>query len=255
MGVREGSGVSQHGRPTDEQDIARRLQHSLLPGTPPGGDGLEVEVIYRPAEAGLEVGGDWYDAFWLDDGDRAGLVVGDVVGRGIDAAATMGQLRSAVRALAATGLGPAGLLSALDGYARRHDVGQMATLIYAELSLSRRRLCLACAGHPPPLLVPLEDDPFLIWAGRSLPLDAHGLGSGARAQEEVAVPAGSTLLFYTDGLVESRSRPLDTGLERLVEVARGHPGEPPRMLAQAILDGVRDVEHPDDVCLLAVRVG
>ena len=116
-----------------EQDTAQQLSRSLLSGSLPTAPGLELEVAYHPAEAGLEVGGDWYDAFWLDEGATIGLVIGDVVGRGIGAAATMGQLRSAVRALASTGLGPGRLIDALDAYAHRHDVGRMTTLICAEL--------------------------------------------------------------------------------------------------------------------------
>ena len=89
-----------------EQEIAQLLQRSLLSGEPATSAALAVDVVYRPAQAGLEVGGDWYDAFWLDDEQTVGLVVGDVVGRGIEAAAVMGQLRSAIRALASTGLAP-----------------------------------------------------------------------------------------------------------------------------------------------------
>lgn len=100
-----------------EQEIAQQLQRSLLSGVLPSGPRLEVDFAYRPAVKGLEVGGDWYDAFWLDEGETAALVVGDVVGRGIEAAASMGGLRSAVRALASTGLAPGELLA--DGFRRR----------------------------------------------------------------------------------------------------------------------------------------
>jgi phosphoserine phosphatase RsbU/P len=97
-----------------EREIVEQLQESLLAGDLPHAPGLEIEAFYQAAVAGLDVGGDWYDAFWLDEGRRVALVVGDVVGRGIGAAATMGQLRSAIRGLASTGLRPGPLLDALD---------------------------------------------------------------------------------------------------------------------------------------------
>ena len=118
-----------------EQEVALELQRSLLAGTLLEGEGFELGVAYVPADRGLEIGGDWYDAFWLEPGERVGLVVGDVVGRGLTAAATMGQLRSAVRALASTGFEPGALLEALSEFSRRHAVGQMATVAYAEVDV------------------------------------------------------------------------------------------------------------------------
>ena len=137
-----------------EQEIARHLQRNMLSGRLPASPSVELEVAYRPAEEGLEVGGDWYDAFWLDEPTKMGLVVGDVVGRGIEAAATMGQLRSAVRALASSDPGPARLLDGLELYVQRYGVGQMATVVYAELEPVARRVRYVCAGHPPPAVLP-----------------------------------------------------------------------------------------------------
>jgi phosphoserine phosphatase RsbU/P len=238
-----------------EQEIARELQRGMLSGALPEADGLEVDVAYRPGVAGLEVGGDWYDAFWLDDGETIGLVVGDVVGRGIGAAATMGQLRSAVRALASTGLGPAALVTALDGYARRHGVGRMTTLVYAQLQLVTRRLRYAVAGHPPPLLVTAGEDPSFVWDGRSLPLDAHRVAARARDEAVRVLTPGSTVLLYTDGLVESRSRPLDEGMDRLLDAVAARRDAPVAGLVAAVVRALHDAEHTDDVCLLAARVG
>ncbi|HEY2438354.1 MAG TPA: SpoIIE family protein phosphatase, partial [Solirubrobacteraceae bacterium] len=128
-----------------EHEIAQQLQRSLLAGELPRSRALGLEIFYSSAVRGTEVGGDWYDAFWVVDQRTVGLVVGDVVGRGITAAATMGQLRSALRALASTGLSPAATLAALEEYSRRHDVGQMTTLVYAQLDLDSGLLRFACA--------------------------------------------------------------------------------------------------------------
>ena len=235
-----------------EQEIAQHLQRSMLSGTLPAAPKLELDVAYRPAEEGLEVGGDWYDAFWLDDGMTVGLVVGDVVGRGIDAAATMGQLRSAVRALASTGLGPARLLDRLEAYVERHDVGRMATLVYAELDLSGGRLRYACAGHPPPAILAPGDEPWFAWEGRSLPLDALVTPEEPRAEATFVLDAGTALLLYTDGLIERRSSNVAEGLERLLRELSSRREEPG--LANAVVSALEDREHPDDVCVLLARL-
>ncbi len=238
-----------------EQDVAQRLQRSLLAGALPTAPGLEVDVLYRPAERGLEVGGDWFDAFWVRDGDTVALVVGDVVGRGIEAAATMGQLRSAVRALASTGLGPAALLGALDAYAQRHGIGQMTTLVCAELDVPSRRLRYSCAGHPPPLLVPADGAPGLLWEGRSPPLYAHAAPGAARPEAEVTLDAGTTVLLYTDGLIERRAAPLSVQLDRLVAAAGDRRGARVAELTAGLARAFHDPADPDDVCLLGARVG
>jgi PAS domain S-box-containing protein len=234
-----------------EREIAQQLQRSLLSGELPEAPGLELAVAYAPVERGTEVGGDWYDAFWIDEGRRIALVVGDVVGRGIEASAVMGQLRSATRALAATGMHPASLLTALDEYARRHAVGAMSTLVYAELTLATGELCLASAGHPPPLVRDSEGAVTFVWEGRSPPLDAT-LGLVARNDAKLQLPARATLVLYTDGLVEHPSRPLDDGMERLAAELAGDGGGD---LAAFTQTAVRSLdEQLDDVCLVAVRL-
>ncbi|HEY8583251.1 MAG TPA: SpoIIE family protein phosphatase [Capillimicrobium sp.] len=235
-----------------EQQVSRRLQTSLLAGDLVGSDALDLDVAYRPAERGLQVGGDWYDAFWIEDGASVGLVVGDVVGRGIEAAATMGQLRSAVRALAASGHGPAALLEALDAYARRHAVGRMTTLVYAELRLAERELRYACAGHPPPALARPGERPTLLWEGRSLPLDTFA--PRARSEAAMTLPAGATIVLYTDGLIERPSRPLAAGLEQLLDEVAAHGERPARALVANVVARLGAGEHADDMCVLAARV-
>lgn len=236
-----------------EHEIAHRLQRSMLSGSLSEPHGCELDVVYRPGASGMEIGGDWYDAFWLDDGETIGLVVGDVVGRGLDAAATMGQLRSAVRALASTDLRPGALLERLDEYARRHDIGKMCTLVYAELSLAEGALRFASAGHPPPLLAAPGDEPRFAWGGRSTPLDAFGAGT---QRDEATEPllAGGMVLLYTDGLVEQRSRPLDDGMERLCRAVAAHRAEAlPAILGHAV-DAAPESQHADDICALAARL-
>jgi PAS domain S-box-containing protein len=235
-----------------EHEIAAQLQRALLGGELPQDPSLELGVVYRPAVDGLEVGGDWYDAFRLSDGCVA-LVVGDVVGRGIDAATTMGQLRSAVRALAATGLPPGALLEALDGYARRHAIGQMTTLTYARLDLETGELTIASAGHLPPALAEPGRDPAFLWGGRSTPLDAT-LEPGGRPQATVRLAPGSTLVLFTDGLIERVDRPLQTGLDGLLAEMDHRRGLPASELAEDLTRTMlAERRTSDDVCLVALR--
>jgi sigma-B regulation protein RsbU (phosphoserine phosphatase) len=236
-----------------EHEIGQHLQRSMLSGALPSPDGGELDVLYRPAESGMEVGGDWFDAFWIDDGRTIALVVGDVVGHGIDAAATMGQLRSAVRALASTGLRPGALLERLDGYASRHDVGKMCTLVYAELSLATGRLLFASAGHPPPLLAVPGQQPGFAWGGRSTPLDSY-VSEVTRAEATESLPPGGMVLLYTDGLVEQRSRPFDDGMERLRSAVGAYGSDAVSTLLGRLARELPDTEHGDDVCALAARL-
>ena len=126
------------------------MQQSLLAGEPPGDERFSVAALYRPSGQTLEVGGDWHDAFMLDGG-RVGLVVGDVVGRGLAAATTMGQLRSAMRALAMTGVGPRAVLDQLDTFVEPLEAAQSATLVYAEVDADSGVVTVAAAGHLPPV--------------------------------------------------------------------------------------------------------
>jgi sigma-B regulation protein RsbU (phosphoserine phosphatase) len=235
-----------------EHAVAAELQRGLLAGELPWDPTLDLAVIYRPAVAGLEVGGDWFDAFWLGE-RRIGVVVGDVVGRGIVAATTMGQLRSAVRALASTGLAPGPLLDALDGYARRHEVGQMTTLAYAELDLDSGRLTLACAGHPPPAVAMPDGPSSFLWDGRSTPLDASAAPS-PRPQASVTLAPGATVLLFTDGLFERVDRPLQAGLDLVLAELERHRREPAQSLADAVTTAaLAGRRTSDDVCVLALR--
>jgi PAS domain S-box-containing protein len=236
-----------------ERAIAHELERSLLAGEPPVDPRIELDVAYHPATLGLEVGGDWFDAFWLRSGRELAVVVGDVVGHGIASATTMGQLRSAARALAGVGLGPARLLEALDGYVRRHDVGLMATVAYAQLDLQTGVLRYACAGHPPPAIVAPGADPRFAWDGRSAPLAAVADGQ-ARTDAELALEPGSLLLLFTDGLFERRDRPLDDGLEQLLRLAAACRNDALGEVTRALVADMVDDRRRDDVCLLALRL-
>jgi serine/threonine-protein kinase RsbW len=233
-----------------ERSVAHALQHSLLAQDLPEDPRLVLAPRYRSGVASLEVGGDWYDAFELPPG-RIGLCVGDVVARGLEAATTMGQLRTALRALAAAELGPAGVLARLDAFAEQVPRGRMATVAYAELDLDSGVLRYACAGHPPPLLVDPGGNAKLLDQGRSAPL---GAATAERPEAEIRVAPGSRLLFYTDGLIDRRGRSLERGFAQLVEEAgRRRAAAPPR-LADALL-ALLPEQPQDDVCLLAVGFG
>ena len=238
---------------TRERDVALVLQRSLLSGALPDSERVSVEVVYRSAERSLEVGGDWYDAFWLEGQRSVSVVVGDVVGSGLDAAAAMGQLRSAVRAFAAMGLGPGAVLEALERYAQRHGVGRLATVAYAELDVETGRVRYACAGHPPPAVVERDGRARLLWEGRSVPLDAN-LAPSSRPDATVDLAVGGVLMLYTDGLVERRDRTLRAGFDALLGALQRLHDEARPKLCEAVVDELRHGGRRDDVCALAVHL-
>jgi serine/threonine-protein kinase RsbW len=235
-----------------ERDSALTLQRSLLAGDPPRHPRCELVTRYRPAVEWLEVGGDWYDAFDVGD-DRIGVVVGDVVGRGIRAASTMGQMRSALRAVAGGGVGPARLLEQLDVFVERMPDGQLTTLAYVEVEPAARLIRLACAGHPPPILLTAgAAEP--IWSGRSLPLGPWGRDM-PRTQEELVLPPGARLLLYSDGLVERPGERIDAGIARLVRAMVERAAEPlPEMVDGMLAALLGDGPSHDDVCVLALAI-
>ncbi|HET7397574.1 MAG TPA: SpoIIE family protein phosphatase [Intrasporangium sp.] len=229
--------------------VAHELQHALLDVEPPVDDRFTVAAAYRPGVEMLSIGGDWYDVF--GDGDRLlHLGVGDVVGRGLTAATAMGQLRTAVRVLAGPDLGPADLLARLDGFVDRVDAAQMATLAYAELDLGTGVVRFACAGHPPPVLLPSDGPPRLLWQGRSAPLGAY-LDPHVREEGHLQLAPGDRLLLYTDGLVERRDRDWDEGLHLLVAAATAAQAAPPAEAVRSLMAALLEDESArDDVCVL-----
>jgi hypothetical protein len=230
--------------------VALRLQLSLLPENVPDVAGADVAVRYRPGTAGLEVGGDWYDVVDLGDG-RAGVSVGDIVGRGLNAAVVMGRLRSAVSALAVTGGGPASVLRGLERFVQRTDATPFATIAYAEVDARAGRVRYGCAGHPPPLVVGPGRSARFLGAARGTPLGTFAGLPYDEAEEEL--PPGAALVLYTDGLVERRDEAIDRSLERLRALAAEHAGESATELADALLGALAGAPE-DDVAILCLRV-
>jgi serine phosphatase RsbU (regulator of sigma subunit)/anti-sigma regulatory factor (Ser/Thr protein kinase) len=234
-----------------EQTIAETLQRSVLPASLPELPGIQLAGRYLPGTAQLEVGGDWYDAIHLQNG-RLALVVGDVVGKGVGAAATMGQLRNAIRAFSLDHLKPTSILARLTRLADEVIETSFATLVYAELDPETGVCRYASAGHPPPLAVHLDGSAEFLDAGRGLPLGT-GLPSSYR-QGVAELPQGALLLFYTDGLIERRGQVLDEGLERLRRAATTGPWDPEALVDHVIEQLIGRDERRDDVVLLAVRL-
>ena len=233
------------------REVADLLQRSLLQGGITKGQGFVVETRYRPAFETLEVGGDWYDSFLLADGVTLAISVGDVVGRGIRAACAMGQLRSALRALAGSGIGPGRLLDQLDSFVERLPDAQLATVAYAEINPSNGEVRYACAGHMPPLVVHDAGNTEVLWGGRSTPLGAIP-GIPPRPEAETMLHDASRLLLYTDGLIERRGRTLERGLTLLTEAAVRRHDDPLAVMADSMMaELLADEDVRDDVCLLA----
>jgi serine phosphatase RsbU (regulator of sigma subunit)/anti-sigma regulatory factor (Ser/Thr protein kinase) len=234
-----------------EQRIAETLQQSVLPASLPAVPGVQLAGRYLPGTAELEVGGDWYDAIVLANG-RFGLVVGDVVGKGVRAAATMGQLRNAIRAFSLDRLKPATTLGRLSRLAEEVIETSFATVVYAELDPETGVCRYASAGHPPPLVATLDGRVEYLHGGRGLPL---GTGTSTSYRQAVAeLPHGSVLLFYTDGLIERRGRSLDEGLERLRAAVANGPRDPERLAEHVLEHLIGDEDRRDDVVLLAARL-
>jgi PAS domain S-box-containing protein len=232
-----------------EHRIAETLQRSLLPERLPTIDGVAMAARYLPAGRGAAIGGDWYDALELRDG-RVALVVGDVVGHGLRAAATMGQLRNACRAYALVEASPAEVVARLNRLVATSGEDAMATVLYLVLDRETGELTFTSAGHPPPLILSRHGPRFLE-GGRSVPV---GAADPAIFREETeTLPPGASLLLYTDGLVERRDIALQDRLGQLKAAASAAGGELEDICDQ-VLRGVLGSQDPvDDVALLAVR--
>lgn len=245
-------------RYTREHITAVTLQRSLLPGVLPELSALEVGHRYLPAKAG--VGGDWYDVIPLP-GARVALVVGDVVGHGLHAAATMGRLRTAVHNFAALDLPPDELLAHLDELITRIDRDATvegntdaitgATCLYAVYDPVSGRCVLARAGHPGPALISPDGSVTFPDVPVSPPL---GVGAGLPVETaELQLAADSRLVLYTDGLIEARGRDIDTGLGMLREALARTDGATPDETCRTVLDAMLRTRSSDDVALLVAR--
>ncbi|MBN6051880.1 SpoIIE family protein phosphatase, partial [Nonomuraea sp. RK-328] len=237
-----------------QRRVAETMQRHLLPHLP-SVPGLEMSASYRPAPRASQVGGDWYDSFVLPDGATA-LVIGDVVGHDLDAAAGMAQVCNMLRAYAGAGQDPPSVIvDRLDQAVARMAETTMATAVLARLEHRDDggwRLHWTNAGHPPPLLVERDGRTRFLEAGHGLLL-----GTGiptVRVDAAADLPPRSTLVLYTDGLIESPTRSLDEGMARLSRHAASLAHRPVASLGDVLIDRVRPADNDDDVALLTVRI-
>ncbi|SBT90962.1 GAF domain-containing protein [Streptomyces sp. DI166] len=260
LGGRAAMCIDNARRFTREHNTALTLQRSLLPRGRPEQSAVEVAYRYLPAQAA--VGGDWFDVVPLS-GARVALVVGDVVGHGLHAAATMGRLRTAVHNFCALDLPPDEVLTHLDDLVGRLDRGEGwalekssaeswsigATCLFAVYDPVSRRCTLTRAGHPLPAVVAPDGTVDFVDLPSGPPL---GLGGMPFETAELELAEGSQLVLYTDGLVEDRHRDIDAGLARLRAVL-AHPGRGPEDTCEAVLDALLPARPGDDVALLVAR--
>ncbi len=231
----------------EQRDIAQTLQHALLPEKLPERPGLEISARYEAGVEGVDIGGDWYDLIALRD-ERLLLVVGDVSGRGLRAAATMASLRFAIHAYTAEGDSPTTFLPKLSSLLNLSSDRQLATILCAEVDVAGRRVSFTNAGHLPPLLIG-HDAVHYVESQIGLPIGVDR--DFAYSPTTVTVPSGATLLVFTDGLVERRGESIDAGLERLRSHVVGN-GAPLDDLLGRILHDVRD-DASDDTAIAAIR--
>ncbi|WP_435835098.1 SpoIIE family protein phosphatase [Streptomyces albus] len=236
-----------------QHDIALTLQRSMLPTTATTSDRLRVASRYQPAGAHNEIGGDWFDVLELGDGCTA-LVVGDVMGSGINAAATMGRLRTATQTLTRLALCPSEVLRHLDGITTDLDP-HFATCLYAVHDPARHHCRIASAGHLPPVLVPARGEPRLVEPPTGAPL---GTGVHSYGTVTVGLEPGDRLVLYTDGLVETRHDDIGDRLQALLRTLRDEPS-PDRCTVEGLERTcdhlLRTLRHPgnhDDVALLVM---
>lgn len=237
-----------------QRKVAETMQRHLLPQLP-SIPGLQMAARYLPAPDDSQVGGDWYDAFTLADGTTA-LAIGDVVGHDLDAAAGMAQIRSMLRAYAWSHREPpSAIVTRLDGSTSLAGVS-MVTLIFGVMDKAADgawRLSWTNAGHPPPLLITHDGQARYLTDGHGLLLSTNL--TPVRSDARVTLPPRSTLVLYTDGLVESRRRPIDDGLERLRRHAASLAHRPLAAFTDLLIDRTRltDDKNDDDVAVLALR--
>ena len=234
-----------------EHEVATKLQDSMLPSSLPSFAGLVSASRYRAGHRQLEVGGDWYDLVARDDG-RVAIMVGDVVGRGLPAAAAMGQLRSALSALALSGSSPAAILQRLESFAESVTGAAFASVCLAIIDITTGDLVYACAGHPPPLVIRESGVGEYLWNGRSAPLCAFG--RKRRENGHARLESGSRLVLYTDGLIERRHSSLDAGFDHLAEAASSGADLPIEPFLDGLLEAMLVGEvASDDIALLCVE--
>ncbi|MFI2425662.1 SpoIIE family protein phosphatase [Streptomyces sp. NPDC018955] len=244
--------VTQHDVLQAERSLVARLQNALLPLPERVVDlaGLRVEVAYLPAQAGIHVGGDWFSAIELPDGDAL-FVVGDVAGHGVDAVATMAQLRFTAKGMVITGSSLTGALARLNTLLlHSRDSHGTATMVLARYRPAQRRLVWAQAGHTPPLLL---RDGEVTYLRRPSGMLLGGAAGPHFEEAECLLEPGDRVLLYTDGLVERPPENIDVGLARLAAAVAAHPDDEAGSLG-VLLETMLEDERRDDVCVLDIRV-
>ena len=237
-----------------QREVAVTLQRSLLPRRLPEVPRLRLASRYLPGADGTEVGGDFYDAVALP-ADRVGLTVGDVMGRGVRAAAVMGQLRASLRGYALENHPPQDVLARVDALVQALEDGELVTALYGVLEPGTGALTIASAGHPAPVVVRRDGEVTGVELDPGPPL---GVASRSFGVADVRLEPGDTLLLFTDGLVEDRSLPVYEGIEKLraglAADARARSGCPDAVCAAALEVMGRGPSHDDDIALLAVTL-
>ncbi|MFF8280525.1 SpoIIE family protein phosphatase [Streptomyces lateritius] len=231
------------------RETAVTLQRSLLPQELEQPDDLRIAATYQPGGTDAAVGGDWYDVITLGAG-RTALVIGDVMGRGVRAAAVMGQLRTAVRAYARLDLPPHEVLQLLDGLAAEIDASQIATCVYAVHDPNEGKLVYASAGHLPILV---RDEDGSVRRAEDPTGPPLGTGGWLHTSGTIALPPGSTAVLYTDGLVERRREDIDEGVAALERALSGALGTPQVVCDRLLRSLGVTAEHDDDVAVLVVQ--
>lgn len=234
----------------EERAMSTMLQTSLLPDGLPRLPGFQLASRYEPGTEGTQAGGDWFDAVPMPDGSLA-LTVGDVVGRGAAAAAVMGQLRIALRAFLSEGHGPAAALSRLNRLASGITGARATTAVCARIDPARGEVRIACAGHPPPILLRPAGS-VVVSEGRG-PLLAV-FPEAVFQEARVPMGPGDTLVLFSDGLFERRGIPIEVGLGRLLDVASAGAANAARIVERLFGAVEPDGEHSDDVAVLAARI-
>ncbi|MDQ0991721.1 SpoIIE family protein phosphatase [Streptomyces sp. V3I7] len=232
-----------------QRETAVTLQRSLLPQELEQPDDLRIAATYQPGGTEAAVGGDWYDVITLGGG-RTALVIGDVMGRGVRAAAVMGQLRTAVRAYARLDLPPHEVLQLLDGLATEIDANQIATCVYAVHDPNEGRLMYASAGHLPILV---RDESGTVLRADEPTGPPLGTGDWMHASGSVPLTPGSTAVLYTDGLVERRNEDLDEGIASLERALAGATGTPQVVCDRLVRSAGVTADHDDDVAVLVLQ--
>ncbi|KAB8161702.1 SpoIIE family protein phosphatase [Streptomyces sp. 3MP-14] len=233
---------------SQQRAAAVTLQHSLLPQKLEQPDDLRVAAVYQPGGLDAAVGGDWYDVITLGAG-RTAVVIGDVMGRGVRAAAVMGQLRTAVRAYAKLDLPPHEVLGLLDGLAADIDASQIATCVYAVYDPNEASLTYASAGHLPVLIRDPDGTVHRATDPTGPPL---GTGGWIHASGTIPFHPGAQAVLYTDGLVERRDADIDVGLDALERALSG-AGDSPGIICHRLLRALGiDEDHDDDVAILVL---